>query len=57
MLSTCYTKGIDYIHIRGYALPFDKLATHAGMLYMPTAIFGNWKRIYHKHIDIYFHSR
>lgn len=53
MLSTCYTKGIDYIHIRGYALPFDKLATHAGMLYMPTAIFGNWKRIYHKHIDIF----
>lgn len=33
MLSTCYTKGIDYIHIKGYALPFDKLVLHAGMLH------------------------
>ena len=49
MLSTCYTKGIDYIHIKEYALPFDKLVIiHAGILVIyppPTpALFGNWKR-------------
>ena len=59
MLSTWYTKGIDYIHIKEYALPFDKLVIiHAGILviYPPHPRFI--RQLEKKRISIYrAHSR